>query len=110
LGPMIAIADEKALYLLEFDNYKGLEHHIEKLQKKTKSPIAPGKTKPIDSIREELQLYFENKLGHFQTPIQMIGSAFQIQVWQELQRIPIGKTCSYSDIAHAIHNRSAKPI
>jgi AraC family transcriptional regulator of adaptative response/methylated-DNA-[protein]-cysteine methyltransferase len=107
LGPMIAIADEKALYLLEFVNRRGLEREIEKLRKKIGSAIVPGKTEPIDSIAKELTYYFEGKLRCFQTPIKMIGSAFQKKVWSELQQIPMGKTCSYSEIARAMKNPSA---
>lgn len=50
LGPMIAIADEQALYLLEFIDRRGLELEIERLRRKTKSAVIPGSTSPIDSL------------------------------------------------------------
>src|SRR5271154_7015907 len=50
LGPMIAIANEEVLYLLEFVDRRGLEREIERLRRKTKSAIIPGSTKPICSI------------------------------------------------------------
>lgn len=102
LGPMIAMGDEEALYLLEFVDRRGLEREIERLRKKTGSAIVPGKTGPIHSIERELKSYFSGSLKTFQTPIKLIGSPFQIEVWLELQKIPMGKTCSYSDIAKAI--------
>jgi AraC family transcriptional regulator of adaptative response/methylated-DNA-[protein]-cysteine methyltransferase len=102
LGPMIAIADQNALYLLEFVDRRGLEKEIEKLRIKTSSAILPGKTDPICQIEKELQLYFHGKLKAFKTPIHMMGSLFQKDVWLELQRIPIGETRSYRDIARAI--------
>ena len=50
LGPMIAIADEQALYLFEFIDRRGLEREIERLRRKTKSAVIPGSTPPIDSL------------------------------------------------------------
>ncbi len=77
LGSMIAIADDKALYLLEFVDRRGLEKEIEKLRLKQKFRIIPGDSLPLQSIRKELELYFSGCLKQFKTPFHMIGSAFQ---------------------------------
>jgi len=107
LGPMIAISDADAIYLLEFVDRRGLEREVERLRQRTKSVILPGATQPIRSIEKELSLYFEGKLREFNTALFFLGSPFQKQVWEELKRIPYGETCSYSDIAKAIGNPSA---
>lgn len=107
LGPMIAIADENTLYLLEFVDRRGLEREVERLRQKTKSAIVPGHTQPISSIENELSQYFEGKLIEFKTPTHYIGSLFQQQVWEELKKIPAGETRSYLDIAVAIGKPSA---
>jgi AraC family transcriptional regulator of adaptative response/methylated-DNA-[protein]-cysteine methyltransferase len=107
LGPMIAIANEKALYLLEFVDRRGLEREVERLRLKTKSAIIPGYTHPISSIKKELKAYFEGKLTEFQTPLFLLGSDFQKQVWEELKKIPPGETRSYMAIAKAIGRPSA---
>ncbi len=102
LGPMIAIASEEALYLLEFIDRRGLELEIDRMRKRTKSPIIPGVTPPIISIKIELKKYFAGELTTFTTPIQRMGSPFQNRVWDELMKIPLGETRSYADIAKAI--------
>ena len=107
LGPMIAIADEQALYLLEFVDRRGLEREVERLRQKTKSAIIPGYTKPINLIEGELKEYFEGALKVFKTPLFFLGSPFQKEVWGELQKIPLGETRSYSDIDIAIERPSA---
>jgi AraC family transcriptional regulator of adaptative response/methylated-DNA-[protein]-cysteine methyltransferase len=107
LGPMLAIADEKFLYLLEFVNRRGLEKEIEKLRERGQWKIIPGKTEIIDKIEEELDHYFKGALDQFKTPIVMIGTAFQKRVWSELKKIPIGQTCSYFDIAKRLENPGA---
>jgi AraC family transcriptional regulator, regulatory protein of adaptative response / methylated-DNA-[protein]-cysteine methyltransferase len=107
LGPMLAIADEEALYLLEFVDRRGLEREVERLRQKTKSAIIPGDTHPIRSIRSELGEYFEGNLSSFKTPILLIGSRFQKSVWEELKKIPAGETRSYSELAAEIGNPAA---
>lgn len=107
LGPMIAISDDEALYLLEFVDRRGLEREVERLRVKTKSGIIPGHTQPISSIEKELNLYFDGKLKKFNTPLFYFGSPFQQRVWDELKKIPYGKTKSYLDIAKAIGNPQA---
>ncbi len=107
LGPMLAIADDRALYLLEFVDRRGLEKEVERLRQKTKSAIIPGRTKPIADIESELSQYFDGKLMEFKTPLFFIGSPFQKRVWEELQKIPPGETRSYSEIAAAVGKPSA---
>lgn len=107
LGSMIAIADDNALYLLEFVDRRGLESEVERLRKRVKSAIIPGETQPIRSIRKELSRYFDGKLDEFKTPLCYIGSPFQKRVWEALRKIPFGKTQSYADLAKAVGQPSA---
>ena len=61
LGPMTAVADERALYLLEFVDRRGLEREIERLRHRHKAGIAPGRTAPIAQIEAELAAYFAGR-------------------------------------------------
>lgn len=99
LGPLLAIADEEVLYLLEFAERCGLDREIERLRHKTKSVFVRGQTKPIHSIEQELKLYFAGKLTAFKTPLFLLGTSFQKDVWEELIKIPFGETRSYSEVA-----------
>jgi AraC family transcriptional regulator, regulatory protein of adaptative response / methylated-DNA-[protein]-cysteine methyltransferase len=107
LGTMIAVGDEKALYLLECMDYLGFEDEVERLKKKTKAAITPGITPPIDSIKKELGHYFKGKLKEFKTPLFFQGTAFQKRVWEELKKIPFGETRSYSEVAVLIGKPTA---
>ena len=107
LGPMIAIADDHELYLLEFIDRRGLEREVEKLRKMTKSAIVPGDCAPLESIEHELESYFAGELNEFTTPIASFGSDFQRQVWAELRKIPSGETRSYAELAKAIGRPTA---
>lgn len=107
LGPMLAVADEDALRLLEFVDRRGLELEIERLRKRTKLPVIPGSSSPILSIEQELNQYFEGKLKIFTTPLYPLGSPFQRRTWEALMRIPYGETRSYLEQAEAIGKPSA---
>jgi AraC family transcriptional regulator of adaptative response/methylated-DNA-[protein]-cysteine methyltransferase len=102
LGPMMAIANEAALYLLEFVDCNKLSWEIERLQAKTDGTMLPGRNNILQSIETELQQYFNGKLREFQTPISLLGTPFQARVWEELRKIPYGTTISYAQLAGAI--------
>ena len=46
-------------------------------------------------------------LKDFKTPIAYVGSDFQKSVWDALQTIPYGQTCSYSDLAKILGKTAA---
>jgi AraC family transcriptional regulator of adaptative response/methylated-DNA-[protein]-cysteine methyltransferase len=104
---MIAVGDEQALCLLEFVISHDKEREIKRVSEKTKSSIIYARNKVIESIEKEIALYFQGSFQEFQTPIKMMGSSFQEKVWLELQKIPLGETASYLDIAKAIKNPGA---
>ena len=50
---------------------------------------------------------FEKKRTHFDIPLELIGTEFQQRVWQELQRIPYGKTISYLQLSKNLGDEKA---
>ena len=104
LGPMQIISSEDMLYLVRFMDHGGLERNVERLGLKAKATILPGRTQVIDSVEREINQYFNGTLKEFKTPLFFLGSVFQKTVWQELIKIPYGKTKSYKDIAVSIGN------
>ena len=107
LGPMVAIAGDERLYLLEFVDRRGLEREVERLRKRMKAAVIPGVSPPVKRIERELGEYFDGSLKVFTTPIRRLGTPFEMRVWDELLQIPRGETRSYADIARAIGHPSA---
>jgi AraC family transcriptional regulator of adaptative response/methylated-DNA-[protein]-cysteine methyltransferase len=107
LGPMLAIADDNALYLLEFVDRRGLEREVERMRRRLNAAIIPGKTAPIESIEKELTAYFEGTLKTFHTLLFLLGSPFQKTVWDALCKIPYGSTKSYAEQADIIGKPTA---
>jgi AraC family transcriptional regulator of adaptative response/methylated-DNA-[protein]-cysteine methyltransferase len=104
LGNMLLIADEKALYLLEFSNWKGLDYTVEKLCTKTGRELISGTTPIAKLVKTELDAYFEGKIHTFQTPLRPLGTPFQVNAWEALLKVPYGETKSYRDQAAAVGN------
>jgi AraC family transcriptional regulator of adaptative response/methylated-DNA-[protein]-cysteine methyltransferase len=107
LGPMLALADDRGLALLEFVDRRGLERELQALQKRFGRSILPGAHRYLEQIDAELDGYFAGRTLTFATPIAMNGTPFQRAVWAALLEIPPGATRSYADIAAAIGMRAA---
>lgn len=107
LGPMIALADEKKLYLLEFVERRGLEREIAVLRQRLNIEIISGDNAILEQTRRALSAYFSGEDLRLNIPISMIGTPFQQTVWRALQTIPIGETISYKTLATMIGKPTA---
>ncbi len=52
----------------------------------------------------QIEAYFKGELKQFDLPLDLQGSDFQLKVWNELKKIPYGKTISYMDLAKRLGN------
>lgn len=59
---------------------------------------------PFAAALAQLTAYFAGQLTVFDLPLQLLGSAFQQQVWAALQTIPYGVTTSYGELARQLGN------
>ncbi len=55
----------------------------------------------------QLRQYFSGERQEFDLPIRPQGTPFQERVWEELIKIPYGKTASYGEIAQRINKPKA---
>ena len=107
LGPMLAVADEEKLYMLEFVDRRGLERELERLRQKARAAVLPGQTQIIERVEEELAAYFAGTLHTFSTPTACLGTPFQRSVWNVLKTIPPGETRSYKEVAESLGKPTA---
>lgn len=102
LGPMIGVADQTHLHLLEFADRRALPAELKRLFKITSGGIGLGTTAPLAQARSELEAYFAGQSADFKTPMAPAGTPFTKSVWDALQLIPAGQTRSYSELARDI--------
>lgn len=54
------------------------------------------------NVIQELKEYFAGRRQQFTCPLDLRGTEFQLKVWEALQNIPYGTTCSYEDVGRAV--------
>ena len=57
-----------------------------------------------------LDAYFSGQRPQSHPPLHPSGTAFQLQVWKELLRIPYGASVSYGEIARRMGETSARAV
>ena len=60
----------------------------------------------IVQTKKQLTEYFHGERKHFNLPLVLDGTDFQMQTWKELLNIPYGTTISYAQQAEKIGNRN----
>lgn len=106
LGPMIAVADNTHLHLLEFADRKALPKELKRLQTSA-GGIGLGSTAPMEQAKAELNHYFAGTSSTFQTPLALHGTSFTKSVWHALREIPAGHTQSYAALAQQMDHPTA---
>lgn len=100
IGIITAGSTKKGLCMLEFGEkteFKTTLNYVSEL----------GDNKLIKETKKQLTEYFNNERTVFDVPLDLIGTDFQISVWQELLNIPFGKTRTYKEQAIALGNLKA---
>lgn len=104
LGPMIAIADNTHLYLLEFTDRRGLENELKRMREKYQFAIIPGSNPLLLEVKKQLEDYFSGVRKRLDLPCQFLGTPYQQKIWKYLMEIPPGETISYEELAIATGN------
>src|SRR6478672_8651467 len=82
LGPMLAIAGDRGLELLEFVDRRALETELRELRRALGSAIAPGDHPILRQTRREMSEYFDGTRREFTMPLNQRGSDFQLKAWR----------------------------
>ncbi len=107
LGPMLAAADERALFLLEFADRRMLETQIKTLRRRLGCAFAPGTNAVLDRAAKEIAEYFAGTRRGCEVPLSTPGTPFQKLVWDRLVRIPSGETITYGALARDLGRAAA---
>ena len=100
LGKVLVAATERgvsAVYLGDAENAMIAELR----QEYPRAEIAPAADSFQRWVREIMQR-IEGKQPRMELPLDLQATAFQRRVWQELQRIPRGRTRTYSEVARSL--------
>ncbi|MFZ5627263.1 MAG: methylated-DNA--[protein]-cysteine S-methyltransferase [Bacillota bacterium] len=99
IGPLVLVSTEKGLCRLALPG-EGQTSLVEWLSRTWPEDVSIERDlRAHRRVMEQLGAYFAGELQEFDLPLDLRGSQFQLQVWQELQKIPYGETRTYQDIA-----------
>jgi methylated-DNA-[protein]-cysteine S-methyltransferase len=107
VGELILGVHNNMLVLCDW-NYRAIRKAIDKrvtrfFNAQYHEEIHPLHTKTI----AQLDAYFQKKLKNFDIPLAMAGTDFQIQVWNQLLKIPFGSRTTYSRFSELLGNPKA---
>jgi methylated-DNA-[protein]-cysteine S-methyltransferase len=98
IGDLLLAGDDAGLSLIGFPKGK-MRHDPE--------PDWIFNEKRLAAARQQLTEYFAGTRKEFDLPLHLSGTDFQVQVLEELQKLPYGETTSYGDIAKRIGRPNA---
>lgn len=102
VGEIFLATDEVGVVGLWFKDAKYYAYCLDKENEPRETPV-------LKELKRWLDLYFKGIEPDFTPPIHMIGTPFQLEVWNILKEIPYGKTTTYKEIADKIaKNRGAE--
>ena len=107
IGEMDVLATEKGIVLLEFHNRQELNDEIIQLEKHFCNERTSGSNKWIKLLEKEITAFFKGELLNFTVSLDLIGTDFQVKVWNELLKIPYGTTRTYKEQSIALGDLKA---
>lgn len=107
IGEMLAAANDTQLLLFEFPHRRMIDTQLDRVRRAVGCELVPGESPVFAQLRAELDEYFQGRRREFTVPLHVPGTPFQMRVWAELQRIPIGTTTSYARLAASIGQPNA---
>ncbi len=106
-GELIIGSYQNKLCLCDW-RYRKMRNEIDaRIQKGINSSYIEEDTDEIQETKHQLEEYFKGERKSFGIPLLMVGTDFQQSVWNELIKIPFGKTESYLGLSQKLGNEKA---
>lgn len=102
LGPLLAVADDEQLLLLEFCDRRALESQLRKLVRRRRALPQAGANRVLETTQDQLAEYFAGSRQRFSVALGPVGTPFQQRAWQALRQIPYGDLSTYRDQARRL--------
>lgn len=90
------------LCLCDWQTEKHRNHVDNRLRRLFGADFENGISQIIELAKTQLDEYFAGERMEFDVPLLFVGTDFQKTVWNELLKIPYGKTISYGEMARNI--------
>ena len=101
-GEMILGSFDGKLCLCDWADGRRRASVDQRLQRILNANYVGGTSDVIEMAVQQLNEYFLHQRRVFNIPLLFVGTDFQKKVWNELLKIPYGKTISYGELAKQI--------
>jgi AraC family transcriptional regulator of adaptative response/methylated-DNA-[protein]-cysteine methyltransferase len=103
LGPLLAVAGDKGVIMLDFIDKGGFDTAALRLKQKLRNcAIVAGEHKHLEMLKSQLGEYFAGTRREFTVPLDPHGTDFERSVWKYLCTIPFAETRTYGQQARSI--------
>ncbi|MET7758311.1 methylated-DNA--[protein]-cysteine S-methyltransferase [Streptomyces sp. NPDC005389] len=96
-----------ALTLVAVDGVLSRVHMTGQRHRPPEETFGEPDPRPFGEAIRQLDAYFAGELTAFDMPLNLIGTPFQLRVWEGLLRIPYGETRTYGELAEELGNPAA---
>ena len=90
------------LCLCDWSNNPCAERNKRRIERYLNASFKIETTSVLEEAKRQLDGYFAGNRKAFTIPLDLVGTDFQQQAWNELLNIPYGATTSYKEIAQNI--------
>ena len=106
-GPLLVAATPRGLVKISFPVAYDADETLQDLALKISPRVLEAPAR-LDEVRRQLDLYFEGRLREFDLPLDwQLSKGFRRRALRAIDRIPYGKTRSYTQIATSAGNERA---
>ena len=95
IGELDILATDRGICLIEFDVRTDLNDEIKSLEKHFDATVTLGENRHTLEIKRQLREYFDGKRKVFSVPTVLVGTDFQLKVWNELKKVSYATTSTY---------------
>lgn len=107
VGELIIGSFDNKICLCDW-SYRKMRNQIDaRIQKGLNAEYVTKSSEIIEATVIQLKEYFESVRIKFDIPLKLVGTDFQISVWEKLRTIPFGKTLTYKELAIQLGDEKA---
>lgn len=100
LGLVLVAATDRGVCAIEFgDSKSALTSRVAELFPRAEMQPADG---AVSKMAGAIAAFIDRSDAGLDLPLEVLGTAFQQRVWQELRRVPAGETVTYAQVAQRL--------
>lgn len=107
LGTMRMGATDKGICLFDFVDRQRMDTIMDRVVAMRGGPYMEGEHPLFEVLETEIGEYFAGTRKTFDVPVDMVGSPFQVRVWEALLEVPYGETRTYKQQTERLGDEKA---